>query len=64
MQYRRASIPGARHVDYIHYNPVKHGLVGDIGAWPHSSFHRYVDKGIYPADWGGMGVDVEGVGQE
>ena len=40
----------ARHVDYIHYNPVKHGLVS---AWPHSSFHRYVRKGMLPEDWAG-----------
>ncbi|MDN4035713.1 transposase [Massilia sp. YIM B02443] len=42
-----------KHVDYIHYNPVKHGLSADAAAWPYSSFKRYVDAGIYPADWGG-----------
>jgi putative transposase len=42
-----------RHVDYIHYNPVKHGLVGHVSEWPHSSFHRYVKDGTLPADWGG-----------
>ena len=42
-----------RHVDYIHYNPVKHGLVSRVNDWPHSSFHRYVRKGILPKDWGG-----------
>ncbi len=41
----------ARHVDYIHYNPVHYGLVEDLAAWPYSSFHRYVRDGIYPADW-------------
>ena len=46
------------HLDYVHYNPVKHGLVARAGAWPHSSFHRCVEAGIYPADWGG-GVAVE-----
>ena len=42
----------ARHVDYVHYNPVKHGLVKHVRDWPYSSFHRYVRSGIYPADWG------------
>jgi putative transposase len=60
----RDEVDFARHVDYIHYNPVKHGLVAAVGTWPYSSFHRYVDKGIYPVDWGGNGIDVEGVGQE
>jgi putative transposase len=31
-----------RHVDYIHYNPVKHGHVARVADWPHSSFHRFV----------------------
>jgi putative transposase len=42
----------ARHVDYIHFNPVKHGLVRRAADWPHSSFHRYVREGRLPADWG------------
>jgi putative transposase len=43
----------ARHVDYIHYNPVKHGHVPRVRDWPHSSFHRMVRLGVYPEDWGG-----------
>ena len=43
----------ARHIEYIHYNPVKHGLVNRVSDWPHSSFHRYVRSGIFPQDWGG-----------
>jgi putative transposase len=43
----------ARHVDYIHYNPVKHGLVSRVCDWPYSSFHRYVAREFLPADWGG-----------
>ena len=43
----------ARHVDYIHFNPVKHGLVSRACDWPHSSFHRYVARGFLPNDWGG-----------
>ena len=42
-----------RHVDYIHYNPVKHGLVTRVRDWPHSSFHRYVRRGVLPEDWAG-----------
>ena len=42
-----------RHVDYIHFNPVKHGLVGRVRDWSHSSFHRYVRQGLLPADWAG-----------
>ena len=42
-----------RHIDYIHYNPVKHGHVKQVSDWPYSSFHRYVEMGIYPEDWGG-----------
>ena len=40
------------HVDYIHYNPVKHGLVKAPKDWEWSTFHRYVDDGIYDIDWG------------
>jgi putative transposase len=43
----------ARHIDYIHFNPVKHGYVTRARDWPHSSFHRFVAEGILPADWGG-----------
>ena len=44
-----------RCADYIHFNPVKHGLVASPVDWPHSSLHRYVRVGILPADWGGVG---------
>jgi putative transposase len=46
----------AMHVDYIHINPLKHGLVKNVLDWPHSTFHRYVELGVYPDDWAG---DVE-----
>jgi putative transposase len=39
------------HVDYIHFNPVKHGLVKFVAQWPYSSFHRYVRLGLLPKDW-------------
>jgi putative transposase len=42
-----------RHVDYIHFNPVRHGHADNAAAWPFSTFHRYVRKRIYPADGGG-----------
>ena len=41
----------ARHVEYIHYNPVKHGHVPRAADWPYSSFHRYVREGVYPIHW-------------
>jgi len=41
-----------RHMDYIHYNPVKHGLTQRAGDWPWTSFHRCVRAGLYPPDWG------------
>ncbi len=43
----------ARHMDYIHFNPVKHGHVERVKDWPYSSFHRMVKLGFYPADWAG-----------
>jgi putative transposase len=39
------------HMDYIHYNPVKHGLVTRPKDWPFTSFHRWVSNGVYPPDW-------------
>jgi len=45
-----------RHVDYIHFNPVKHGWVTRVANWPYSSFHRYVARGELPEDWGGCGI--------
>ena len=50
-----------RHVDYIHFNPVKHGLVARVKDWPHSSFHRMVRFGVYPDDWAGDANDESGV---
>jgi putative transposase len=48
-----------RHVDYIHFNPVKHGWVGRATDWPHSSIHRYVRQGLLPAEWA-MAGDIAG----
>jgi len=44
-------------MDYVHFNPVKHGLVGRVQDWPYSTFHRWVERGVYPVEWGGCGVD-------
>ena len=41
------------HVDYIHFNPVKHGYVSTAVEWPHSTFQQFVVQNIYPMDWGG-----------
>jgi putative transposase len=46
-----------RHVDYIHFNPIKHGHVMRVQDWPYSSFHRMVTIGVYPKDWGGDFAD-------
>ncbi|XAL99149.1 transposase [Phycisphaeraceae bacterium D3-23] len=40
-----------QHVNYIHYNPVKHGYVKHTTDWPHSSIHRYIDQGWQQPDW-------------
>ena len=44
------------HVNYIHYNPIKHGLVKELRDWPHSSFHHYVLQGQLPEHWGSSGL--------
>ena len=41
-----------QHVEYIHYNPVRHGLVESPWAWPYSSFKHYVALGLYQHNWG------------
>lgn len=49
-----------KHIDYIHYNPVKHNLTPHAIDWPYSTFHRYVQDGFYSKEWGGgaiAGVD-------
>jgi putative transposase len=49
-----------RHVDYIHFNPVKHRHVTRVVDWPHSSFRRYVERGTLTADWGGDIQEIRG----
>ena len=52
-----------RHVEYIHFNPVKHGFVDRVADWPYSSFHQYVRRGWLDADWGRVAVDENGYGE-
>jgi putative transposase len=48
----------AAHIDYCHINPFKHGYVQRVADWPYSTFHRDVERGIYPLDWaGGLEID-------
>ncbi len=48
-----ADFSGRWHVDYVHFNPVKHGLAQRVRDWPYSSFHRHVREGQLPEDWAG-----------
>ena len=49
-----------RHVDYIHWNPVKHHWVDRVRDWPYLSFHVTVRRGVYPIDWAcGPGLAIE-----
>jgi len=53
------------HIDYIHYNPVKHGYVSKPVEWPYTSLRRYVEQGVLSADWGANGIILpETVGME
>ncbi len=55
----------AAHIDYVHFNPVKHGLVEHPAEWPYSSFHRYVAEGAYGSDWAMDEAPLEGtIGRE
>ncbi len=46
----------AAHMDYVHINLVRHGLVKRVAEWPFSTFHRLVRQGVYPPDWAGSSV--------
>ena len=54
----RNEIYFTRHVEYIHFNPVKHGLAKSPVVLPYSSFHRYVKQGTYDSDWG-AGTEIK-----
>lgn len=49
--YIRDDADRAAHIDYVHFNPVRHRLVTEVADWPYSTFHRYVREGLYPASW-------------
>jgi putative transposase len=49
----------ARHVDYVHFNPVKHGWVLRARDWPYSSLHRSIREGKLPEDWS-ISAAIEG----
>jgi putative transposase len=49
----RNEIDFERHVDYVHFNPVKHKVVSRVRDWRYSSFHAYVRRGVLPVDWAG-----------
>jgi putative transposase len=51
------------HIDYIHFNPVKHGLVERVIDWPYSSFHRYVKQGLLPPNWAGENIEDMKMGE-
>ncbi len=52
-----------RHVDYVHWNPIKHGWVRRVADWPYSSFHDYVRRGLYPKHWGDEDPGTMGAGE-
>jgi putative transposase len=47
------------HMDYLNFNPVKHGYVSRVADWPYSTFHSLVDLGVYPQDWAGSAAANE-----
>ena len=53
----------AVHMDYIHFNPVKHGLAAHPVDWPYSSFGRCVALGMYPRDWAENGAEPPDAGE-
>jgi putative transposase len=52
----------AAHVDYVHVNPVKHGLAATPAAWPYSTFRVWIDHGRDPPSWSGDGMEDIPVG--
>jgi len=50
-------------MDYIHINPVKHGLVASVKDWPYSTFHKLVEQRVYDRDWVGS-VEADGLEYE
>jgi putative transposase len=51
------------HMDYVHFNPVKHGLVRAPAEWPYSTFRSCVRRGLYPLEWIGSGIQDLSAGE-
>ena len=51
----------ARHVDYVHINPVNHGHAARAADWPYSSVHRYIRAGLMREDWAATDAGFEAV---
>ena len=47
----------AAHMNCVHIDPMKHGLVSRVVEWPHSTFHRMVERGVFVLNWSG-GTDL------
>lgn len=57
----RDDIDYHQHMDYIHTNPVKHGLVEVVADWPYSTFYRQCALGVYLKEWGQGVVMNDGI---
>ena len=55
----RDEIDLERHIEYIHFNPVKHGWFQQPTDWLHSTLHGYIERGMVEADWGRGGCELE-----
>ncbi|WP_374565066.1 transposase [Nitrosomonas sp.] len=53
----------AAHIDYIHFNPVKHGWAQAVKDWPYSTFHQWVEQGVYPLGWAGCDESIADAGE-
>jgi len=50
-----------KHINYIHYNPVKHGYAKNVKDWEYSSFHKFVKLKNYDENWGSGSSDIENI---
>jgi putative transposase len=53
----RGDVDYTRHMDYVHFNPLKHGYAAFARDWPFSTFRRLMQAGLYPSDWGAGDID-------
>jgi putative transposase len=54
----RDEVDYQNHMDYLHFNPVKHGMVNTVQEWEYSTFHHLVKKDVYPENWGGKDIEI------